>query len=79
MEYTVQEQRLVNRALKVLESKLKTYSHSFSNPQLVVNYLRLLCEHEEREQFIVLFLNTQNQLISHEVLFQGTITIQGRL
>ena len=46
----------------------------FENPVIVRDYLRLAFAHEEREVFVVLFLDTHHRLIEAEALFHGTLT-----
>jgi DNA repair protein RadC len=48
-------------------------NQSFSSPDEVKQFLSTLLSHHKREQFIVLFLNNQHQLLVQETLFQGTI------
>lgn len=48
-------------------------NQSFSSPDEVKQFLSSLLSHHKREQFLVLFLNNQHQLIAQETLFQGTI------
>ncbi len=43
-------------------------------PAAVESYLRLYFSGREHESFVVLFLDAQNQLISAEELFRGTLT-----
>jgi DNA repair protein RadC len=44
-----------------------------SDPKGVRDYLRLLLAREEREVFVVLFLDAQNRLLGTEKLFYGTL------
>ncbi|AOE49109.1 RadC family protein [Kangiella sediminilitoris] len=46
---------------------------TFSNPDQVKQLLSMELSHLKREQFMVLFLNNQHQLLAQETLFQGTI------
>lgn len=39
----------------------------------LVSYVRLALQHEDREQFRVIFLDRKNQLIADEVMGQGTV------
>lgn len=57
---------------RYLRQKLKL-EQGFTCPEDVKLYLKSLLSHATREQFLVLFLNTQNQLIYEEVLFQGSL------
>lgn len=73
MNREVRQNKIVKMALQVLESQLKYQSESITAPSKVIDYLRLQLEDKDREHFLVLFLNNQNQLITSEVMFMGTI------
>lgn len=45
----------------------------FNSPQAVYNYLTIQLRGLQQEVFMVLYLDSQNQLIKDEVLFYGTI------
>lgn len=69
---------LVERALNFLEAELKENRihgdlEAFTSPDIVKNFLTLKLAQEEREHFVVLYLNTQHQLLYWEILFSGTI------
>lgn len=57
---------------RYLQQNLKL-NQSFSNPEQVKQFLSMELSHHKREQFMVLFLNNQHQLLSRDTLFQGTI------
>ena len=57
---------------RYLEQKLQL-DKSFTSPDDVKHFLTSLLSHHKREQFVVLFLNNQHQLLAQETLFQGTI------
>jgi DNA repair protein RadC len=61
-------------ALRVLEDRIRTPGHLCNNPHATYDYLRLALGTEEREAFMVLFLDAQNRLLSAEVLFRGSLT-----
>lgn len=65
--------RIVSMALRLLEKQMKTASNQLTTSRQVIDFLRLKLEHKEREHFVVLYLNNQNQLIKVETLFMGTI------
>ena len=65
---------LVQRALAVLESKMRAVGPLLSNPQAVRDYLRLRLADLEHEVFIVLFLDAQHRLIAAEEMFRGTLS-----
>jgi DNA repair protein RadC len=70
---TENEQKTINRALKIMEKKAAVYGGTFSNPSYAKDFFKLKLRLEERECFACLFLNNQHQMIDCEVLFQGTI------
>lgn len=72
-EMTPQDRRLIQRALRVLERHLHEPGVAFTSTHAVREWLRLHMAALEREEFWVLYLDNQNQLIAHEVLFTGTI------
>jgi DNA repair protein RadC len=43
-------------------------------PQKVRDYLTLALSHLRIEVFMVLFVDTQNRIVAHEILFEGTLT-----
>jgi DNA repair protein RadC len=45
-----------------------------SSPERVREFLRLMLAGRDHEVFMVLFLNSQNQVIAPEVMFRGTLT-----
>ncbi|MGK9173793.1 DNA repair protein RadC [Yokenella regensburgei] len=66
-------QRTVKRALSLLEHHLREPGVAFTSTSVVRDWLRLKMTGLKREVFLVLYLNQQNQLITHETLFTGTI------
>jgi DNA repair protein RadC len=57
---------------RILGSKMKE-TVALTAPDAVGTYLKLLVGYKECEQFVVLFLDAQNQLIESRVMFQGTV------
>lgn len=66
-------QRTVKRALTLLDRHLRETGVAFTSTQAARDWLRLKMAGLEREEFMVLYLNQQNQLIANETLFTGTI------
>lgn len=66
-------QRTVKRALTLLDRHLRETGVAFTSTQAARDWLKLKMAGLEREEFIVLYLNQQNQLIAYETLFTGTI------
>ncbi|MCG9434840.1 hypothetical protein LCT66_25425, partial [Escherichia coli] len=72
-EMTPQDRRLIQRALRALDRHLHEPGVAFTSTYAVREWLRLHMAALEREEFRVLYLDNQNQLIAHETLFTGTI------
>ncbi len=66
-------QRTVKRALTLLDRHLREKGVAFTSTQAARDWLKLKMAGLEREEFMVLYLNQQNQLIAHETLFAGSI------
>ena len=71
---TKRDAAIIDRALRVLEQEVRHYGASFTSPDAVRDYLRLQLVHEQREVFMCLFLNSQNQLVDTRRMFEGTLT-----
>lgn len=66
-------QRTIQRAVSLLDKHLRQPGISFLSATETRDWLRLKMAGLEREEFIVLFLNNQHQLLACETLFTGTI------
>ena len=66
-------QRTIKRALTLLDRHLRETGVAFTSTQAARDWLKLKMAALEREEFRVLYLDNQNQLIAHETLFTGTI------
>jgi len=66
--------RTIKRALVLLEQHLREPGVAFTSTQATRDWLRLKMGTLEREEFVVLYLNNQNQLLAYETLFTGTIS-----
>lgn len=60
-------------AVRELSQRYATTKPNLTSPKLVREYLHARLAHLDHEEFHALFLDTQNNLISHESLFTGTI------
>lgn len=60
--------------MNLLERQLREPGVAFTSARATRDWLRLRLAGEEREVFMVLFLDNQNRLIAHEILFTGTIS-----
>lgn len=68
------EKAILRKALQVMESKIDYSSaEAVTNPQDAATYTRLIIGSSRIEQFLVIFLNSQNRIICHKILAQGTI------
>lgn len=66
-------QRIIRQALSILEQHLRQPGVSFLSADETRDWLRLKMAGLEREEFMVLFLDNQHQLLACETLFTGTI------
>jgi DNA repair protein RadC len=69
-----EDSQTVNKAIKILEKKIKKPNSFIQSPDDVVNILRLRAFHHDREVFTVVFLNSSHGVISVEDMFHGTLT-----
>ncbi|EDT3379597.1 DNA repair protein RadC [Pseudomonas aeruginosa] len=67
------EDRIIRKAIALLEKRVFTVEPSLNNPSAVRDYLRLKLVAEPDELFVVVFMNTQHQVLACEPLFRGTI------
>lgn len=67
------EDCIIEQALGILESRLKSSELTVSSAQDVKNYLQLKLADLEHESFNVMFLDTKHGLIEMCALFRGTI------
>ena len=66
-------QQTIRRAINLLEKQLREPGVPFLSTSATRDWLRLNLAGQEREMFVVLFLDNQHRLIAHETLFSGTI------
>lgn len=67
-------QQTIRRALNLLEKQLREPGVPFLSTCATRDWLRLNLAGKEREEFMVLFLDNQHRLITHETLFTGTLS-----
>ncbi|SNY61251.1 RadC family protein [Enterobacter sp. CC120223-11] len=67
-------QQTIRRAIKLLERQLREPGVPFFSASATRDWLRLSLAGQERELFVVLFLDNQHRLIAHEPLFSGTLS-----
>ena len=68
------ERGLIERALRVLERAAVYRTTPLSSPAAVRAHLMLRLAHLEHEEFVILWLDAQNRLISSDTHFIGTLT-----
>lgn len=69
----VTEARTIRRALRLLEKYQRQPGEQFNSTTFTKIWLQLRLALQEREVFIVLYLDNQNRLLQCETLFTGTI------
>jgi DNA repair protein RadC len=72
--FPANEQRVIQRALRLLEKYQRQPSESFTSTSLTKTWLQLQMAHLEREVFIVMYLDNQHCLLERETLFTGTLS-----
>ncbi len=68
-----QLQAIFEMSRRALAEQIK-HQNALSSPEKVSDYLRLKLIRQEREIFVVLFLDAQNRVQAQETLFEGTLT-----
>ena len=71
--FPVNEQRIIRRAMRLLEKYQRQPGEQFLDTSCTKSWLQLHLGRQEREVFVVLYLDNQHRLIAHETLFTGTI------
>jgi len=69
----VKGDRIIQRALKILEERIRNGA-ALTSPAAVRDYLRLLLHEREHEVFVCIWLDAQHRVIATEELFRGTLT-----
>ncbi|EAN9728328.1 JAB domain-containing protein [Salmonella enterica] len=75
-DFSPADRRLIARAIKTVEKQFMAAENApcFTSPAHILDYLRLRLWEQEREHFLVLFLNNQHKLMVAETLFSGDIS-----
>lgn len=68
-----EEDRVIEKALSILNSRMKKPGALMGSPDVAANYLRLLIGGLEHEVFHVLFMNNNHSVLASETMFTGTI------
>jgi DNA repair protein RadC len=70
---SMHEQKIIDQALSILESRLQKTELRVSEPSVAESYLKLQLSELEYESFRVMFLNNNHELIQLKEMFRGTI------
>ena len=66
-------QRTIRRAINLLDKYLRQPGISFTSSAAARDWLRLQLSGQEREVFMVLYLDNQHRLLESETLFAGSV------
>ncbi len=69
-----QEDSIIEAALRILSTRIRTYSNNLTSPDAVKAYLRLHLATQEHESFGVLMLTSQHAVIEDWRPFNGTVS-----
>ncbi|ELI8097098.1 RadC family protein [Yersinia enterocolitica] len=72
--FPANEQRVIQRALRIVEKYQRQPSEPFISTSFTKTWLQLYMAHQERELFIVMYLDNQHCLLGREILFTGTLS-----
>ena len=68
-----EEDAIIERAIAILDSRLRKAGEAMSSPAAVRDYLRLKLSGLEHEVFCIMFLDSQHRVIGFEEMFRGTL------
>jgi DNA repair protein RadC len=71
---TQTDDAIIAQALSILDCRMRRHGEAMSSPAVVKNFLRLKLAEIEHEVFCILFLDSQNRVISFEEMFRGTLS-----
>lgn len=71
----VSENEILYLAKEITAARLARAGPQISSSQLAADFLTHLIGSNDREVFLVIFLDAQHEIIAHEELFQGTINV----
>ncbi|WP_227318069.1 RadC family protein [Cedecea davisae] len=72
--FPANEQRIIRRALRLLDKYQRQPGEQFLSTSFTKTWLQLQLAHQEREVFIVMYLDNQHRLLGREILFTGTLS-----
>lgn len=67
------DDRIIQQAIALLEQRVFNAGPTLNGPKAVRDYLRLKLMAEPNEVFVVVFLDSQHQVLACEPLFKGSI------
>lgn len=73
MKLTTYQKRIVNQAIGYIRESIPEKGEAISKTDLAMVLPTLRLRGKEREHFLVILLDSQNRLITDEILFSGTI------
>ncbi|ATI88097.1 DNA repair protein RadC [Salmonella enterica] len=71
--FPINEQRVIRRAMRLLEKYQRNPGEQFLATSFTKIWLQLRLARQEREIFMVLYLDNQNRLLEHETMFLGSV------
>ncbi len=71
--YDERLQSIVDRTLKLIREAQPKYDEGYTEASAAMNFCELRMAGKEREEFMVMYLNSQHQLIEDRIEFVGTI------
>lgn len=72
--FPANEQRVIRRALRIVEKYQRQPGETFTSTSFTKTWLQIYMAHQEREVFIVMYLDNQHCLLGRETLFTGTLS-----
>ncbi|HHQ6632556.1 TPA: JAB domain-containing protein [Serratia fonticola] len=72
--FQANEQRVIRRALRLLEKYQRQPGEQFTATSFAKSWVQLQLARQEREVFLVMYLDNQHCLLGHEALFTGSIS-----
>jgi DNA repair protein RadC len=72
--FPANEQRVIRRALLIVEKYQRQPGETFTSTSFTKTWLQIYMAHQEREVFIVMYLDNQHCLLGRETLFTGTLS-----
>jgi DNA repair protein RadC len=70
--FPTNEQRVIRRALRLLEKYQRQPGEQFTATSFAKSWVQLQLARQEREVFLVMYLDNQHCLLGHETLFTGS-------